>query len=184
MDTSNLINLGLFILTALGLAVTIWQAFDARSSRDKAQQASRDAAEHERAAIGAAQRSATAAELSAQEHRRSADALERQATIAEAGAYLSEKWLLEPLGDESIDQKWKVTNQTGEDVTSVTLGTPNGFNEQWIKPENDGPIDLARNESTYFTFLRRATSPTSATIWIFWTPADGSMQKQFVKSIP
>lgn len=184
MDTSNLINLGLLIVTAIGLALTVWQAFDARSSRDKAQMASRNAAEHERAALGAAQRSATAAELSAQEHRRSADALERQATIAETSAYPSEKWLLESLGHESMDQRWKVTNQTGEDVTSVTLGTPNGLNEQWIKPENNDPIDLGRNESTYFTFLRRVTSPTSATIWVFWTPADGSIQRQFVKPIP
>lgn len=184
MDTSNLINLGLLILTGLGFALTVWQAFDARTSRDKAQQASRDAAEHESAALAAARRSASAAELSAQEQRRSADALERQATIAEASAYPSEKWLLEPLEDASIDQKWKVTNQTGEDVTSVTIGTPNGYGEQWIKPDSEAPIDVARNESTYFTFLRRHTSPTSATIWIFWTPADGSQQKQFVKSIP
>lgn len=184
MDTSNLINLGLLILTAFGFALTVWQAFDARASRDKALQASRNAAEHESAALGAAERSAGAAELSAQEQHRSANALERQTTIAEASAYPPEKWLFEPLGDESIDQKWKVTNQTGEDVYRMTLGTPSGFNEQWIKPENEGPIDLARNESTHFTFLRRHTSPTSATIWIFWTPADGSPQKQFVKSIP
>lgn len=184
MDTSNLINLGLFVLTALGLATTVWQAIDARSSRNEAQQASRDAADHERSALGAAQRSASAAELSVQEQRRSADALERQTTIAETIANPPEKWLLEPLGDGLGDQKWKVTNYTGGDVTGVMLGTPNGYGEKWIIPESEGPIDLARNESTYFTFQRGDTSPTSATVWIFWTPADGSTQNRFVKSIP
>lgn len=58
MELSNIVNLGLFLLTAVGLGLTAWQALDARGARDDAQKARDAAREHEKAALDAAQQSA------------------------------------------------------------------------------------------------------------------------------
>ena len=60
----------------------------------------------------------------------------------------------------------------------VSIGTPDGFNEQWIKPDVEEAADVPRGESIFFTFIRRLSSPPSRTIWVIWTPADGSAQKK------
>lgn len=75
MDTSNVINLGLMFVTAIGVLVAIYQAKQANEARRDAQAASEQAAVHKRAAV-------YAAELSAFEAGRSADAMEWQTAMA------------------------------------------------------------------------------------------------------
>ncbi|WP_147436696.1 hypothetical protein [Microbacterium telephonicum] len=58
MDASNIINLGLLFVTAIGVFVAIYQAKEARAARNDAQASSESAADHERAALAAAQKSA------------------------------------------------------------------------------------------------------------------------------
>jgi hypothetical protein len=70
MDASNWINLGIMLLTGLGVVVAAQQAGYARGS-------AREAAEHEQAALQAAVDSANA-------HQRSAVALEKANALAEA----------------------------------------------------------------------------------------------------
>ena len=174
---SVIVNLGLFAASVVA-AIIAWRSVsDARQARD-------EAAAHERNALDAATRSASAAEVAAQHHERTADTLERQTALLESAALLREDWVLEAVTDSNSDQRWKATNTTGYDVMHVSIGTPDGFNEQWIKPEVDEPVDVARGESVFFTFIRHLSSPSSRTIWLFCTPADGSSQKQFVRTIP
>lgn len=73
---SNTINMGLFLLTAVGLLITLFQAADARKSKS-------EAADHEQAALQAAEKSAAAAESSADSQQRAASALGRQAEAQE-----------------------------------------------------------------------------------------------------
>lgn len=174
---SVIVNLGIFAATVIA-AIIAWRSVnDARQARD-------EAATHERKALDAADRSATAAEAAAQHQERTADALERQTDLLESAATIPDDWILETHSNSPGDQRWQATNNTGYDVRNVSIGTPEGYNERWIKPERDGPIDVARGESIYFTFIRRVSSPASRTIWILWTPADGSPQKKFVRTIP
>jgi hypothetical protein len=183
VDQSNIINLGLFVLTGVAVLLSAREANSAKKAREAADAANAAAAEHAKAALVAAERSASASEQAASEHVRIADAAERQAAVAESTASVPELWVFDALTDASIDQRWRVTNATGENVTSVTLGTPAGTDEQWIVPEDADLRDVANGESVYFTFIRRLSSPSTATVWVHWTPADGSAQKQFTKSI-
>ena len=174
---SVIVNLGIFIATVIA-AVIAWRSVnDARQARD-------EASGHERTALDAATRSASAAEVAVRHHERTADTLEKQTALLESAAMNHEEWALEALTDASIDQRWKVTNKTGYDVMHVSIGTPDGVNEQWIKPDEEETADVPRGGSIFFTFIRRLSSPTSRTIWVVWTPADGSAQKKFVKTIP
>ncbi|GAA1224493.1 hypothetical protein [Rhodoglobus aureus] len=184
MDASNWINLGLLVLTAAGLVATIIQAVAARRARDEATESSISAECHEKKALAASQRSAAASEAAVAEHRRVATALERQASLAEKQAKRQDPWTLTALGDESMDQLWRVTNSTGENVQHVSISTPAGFEENWIKPAAEFWDEVANGDSIEFTFVRRLSSPNTRTIWVFWTPADGSKQKQFTRSIP
>ena len=72
----------------------------------------------------------------------------------------------------------------GRDVViHVSIGTPDGFNEHWIKPDAEAAVDVPRGGSLFFTFIRRLSSPMSRTIWVLWTRANGSAQKKFVTTI-
>ena len=174
---SMIVNLGIFVATVIAAVIALRLVNDARQARD-------DASAHERTALDAAARSASAAEVAVRHHERTADTLEKQTALLESAATHREEWALEALTDASIDQRWKATNKTGDDVTHVSIGTPDGFNEQWIKPDTEETDDVPRGGSIFFTFIRRLSSPTSRTIWVNWTPADGSAQKKFVKTIP
>jgi hypothetical protein len=109
--------------------------------------------------------------------------LEKQTALLESAATHREEWTLEPLTDASIDQRWKATNKTGYDVMHVSIGTLDGSNEQWILPDEEAVVDVPRGGNIFITFVRRLSSPTSRTIWVFWTPADGSAQQKFVTTI-
>lgn len=116
-------------------------------------------------------------------YERTADTLEKQTALLESAATHREEWTLEPLTDASIDQRWKAMNKTGYNVTHVSIGTPDGFNEQWILPGEEAVVDVPRGGSIFFSFVRRLSSPTSRTIWVLWTPADGSAQQKFVTTV-
>ena len=118
-----------------------------------------------------------------QHHERTADTLEKQTALLGSAATHREEWALEPLTDASVDLRWRATNKTGYDVMHVSIGTPDGFNEQWIKPDVEEAADVPRGGSIFFTFVRRLSSPTSQTIWVLWMPAAGSAQKKFVTTI-
>ena len=116
-------------------------------------------------------------------HERTADTLEKQTALLESAATYREEWALEPLTNPSIDQRWKATNKTGYDVMHVSIGTPDGFNEHCIMADEEAAVDVPRGGSIFFTFIRPLSSPTSRTIWVLWTPTDGSAQKKFVTII-
>ena len=115
-------------------------------------------------------------------YERTADTLEKQTVLLELAATHREEWALEPLTDPSVDQRWKATNKTGYDVMHVSIGTPDGFNEHWIKPDEEAAVDVPRGGSIFFTFIRRHSSPTSRTNWVLWTPAEGSAQKKMLET--
>ncbi len=184
-----IINLGVFA-GGIVAAIIAWRAVrDAQTARDDAKHHEAEALAASKlsaasaAASAAAQRdAANAAARSSDAHTRSAAALERQTAIAEASAQKVDPWLFEPLGDMATDQPWRVTNKTGENVRGVQLGTPDGFNEQWVELSTD-PVDLERNAHVTFTWLHRYTSPSSAVVWVFWVDGMGERQK-FTKTIP
>ena len=184
MSTSNWINLGLLALTAIGLLVTLTQAFSARKARKDAKLANESAAKHERAALDTSERSAAASEDAANEYKRLADYVGRQTALAEERALPREPWIFEPLGDDRSDQKWRVTNATGDNVLWVSIGTPEGSGERWIEPDEEIWEDVERGATIEFTFVRRLTSPTSRTIWVIWAPPDGSEQVKYLHTIP
>ena len=171
-----IVNLGILIATVIAAVIALRSVNDARQARD-------EASAHELTALDAAARSALAAEVAVRHHERTADTLEKQTALLESAATHREEWALEPLTDASIDQRWKATNKTGYDVMHVSIGTPDGFNEQWIMPDEEAVVDVPRAGSIFFTFVRRLSSPTSRTIWVLWTSADGSAQQKFVTTI-
>ena len=79
-----IMNFGLFAASVVA-AIIAWRSVsDARQARD-------EAADHERNALDAATRSASAAEVAAQHHERTADTLERQTALLESAALLREE---------------------------------------------------------------------------------------------
>lgn len=66
METSNVINLVLVLVTGIGVLMTAWQALDARAARDEARAARDEASAHEQSAARSAFRSAEALEKNAE----------------------------------------------------------------------------------------------------------------------
>jgi hypothetical protein len=176
MDVATIINFGIFVATVIA-AIIAWRGVrDAQSARDAARG-------YEEAALAASRSAAAAAEESAVEHRRAADALERQVALAESAAEIRQPWEFEALSDSTSDQLWMVKNVSGEYAYNVHLGSPDGFDEVWLELPGEAIDSVAPGETIQFTFRRRLSSPKSATVWVFWTPADGSEQKQFTETI-
>ncbi len=177
MDVATIIiNLGIFVATVIA-AIIAWRGVrDAQSARD-------DAKGYEQAALAASQSAAAAAERSVAEHKRAADALERHVALAESAAEVHRPWEFEAISDPSSDQVWLVKNVSGEYAYNVYLGGPAGVDERWLELPADAIDSVATGESIRFTFRRRLTSPQSATVWVFWTPPDGSAQKQLTETI-
>lgn len=140
-----IVNLGIFIASVIAAIIALRSVNDARQARD-------EASAHERTAT----RSASAAEVAVRHHERTADTLERQTALLESAATHREDWALEALTDASIDQQWKATNKTGDDVMHVSIGTPDGFNEQWIRLDAEEAVDVPRGGSIFFTFISTA----------------------------
>ncbi|WP_210506104.1 hypothetical protein [Naasia sp. SYSU D00057] len=172
MDQSNVINLGLFLLTAVGVLVSCWQALDARRARNDARVASADAERHEQAALDAARRSALAAEESASASTRSADASERIAAAVEMTATPPRPWLLEYEGGE----RWKAINNTGVNVDFVAV---TGKPQAWVVPDTEVPRDVAAGESISFRLPKRLNSPSSVTVKVVWRNPDMTGDEYF-----
>lgn len=159
MDLTNLINLGLLGVTAVGVWVAILQAKHATEAKDKA-------AGHEMRALEASESAAASAAEAVAEHRRAADALTRQAEAAEA-ALPRKEWLIERLSTE----RWKVTNRTGENVEFVAIGgRPDGY----LQVEGPDLANVGDGQSAYFQFGGGFGDPSSLNVKIAWRRADGS----------
>jgi hypothetical protein len=181
MDVSNLINLGIFLLTGLALWVTILQAREARTQRNAADSAKTEAAGHAAAALDAASRSATAAERAASEQARAADALEQQVEIARDALPLTEPWLFRTSDSADLDQRWRIENRTGEAVTRVSIRSP--YIGTWVQPNEVEVGYVEPGASVGFTFVRRFSSPSEAVVTVVWTPLSGAGEKEFTQRI-
>lgn len=169
MDSSNWINLGILVVAAIAALIAWLGVRDARKARDSAR-------EYEQSDADTAKQSAT-------EHKRTADALERQAAVAEAAAEIRPLWEFSTLDAPTSDQRWTVKNISGEHAYNVHLGSPSGFDADWLELPGGTEDAVAPGATIAFTFLRRLSSPTSATVSVFWTSRDGSPQKQFTETI-
>jgi hypothetical protein len=183
VDSSVIVNIALLVVTMIGVVIAFLQAREARAARDDARTASAEAYRHEQRTLRAAENAAQSAQDSADAHRRIAEASEARLELERASRSPSESWTFRPLGDGNSDQRWMVTNNSDETALWVTLATPNGFNERWIQPESNELETVAPGESVYFTFIRRLSSPSTAVVWVLWSPSDGSAQKQLAKTI-
>lgn len=171
-----MINFGIFLLTGVALWVATLQARDARTQRDAADTASAAAAQHEAAALEAARRSASASERVAREQARAADALEKQVALSEFAAQKTDPWLLEALSPSNMDQRWRIENCTGDTALSVKISGP------WIDTVHEIDQEVGPGMSTYFTFIRRLSSPSHTTVMITWFLPSGTHRK-FTKHI-
>ncbi|TFC65926.1 hypothetical protein E3T25_08830 [Cryobacterium sandaracinum] len=153
MNQSSIINLGLLLITAIGVGVTAWQAVDARHARDDAR-AARDAAqEHETVALRASADSASAAA-------RSAEALEQRNAI-ELSKIATDPWSL-----SSIGSKYELRN-ISKDVMHVVSVDELGEGNDITLFEHDLQ-DVGPGESIYFDYSKTFASPASTTLHVSW----------------
>lgn len=159
MDPSNIINLALLLVTAVGVLVAILAAVDARKSKS-------DASTYEQRALQASRDAASAAE-------RSAAALERQAAAAEAGLQ-KEPWLVTPTSNK---HRWKITNNTGNAASLVRVtGKPPGH--LTVEGQFEGGFfDVPKGESVFISFGGGFTDPSYLDISIDWKDVRGSGDK-------
>ncbi len=177
---SNTINLGLFLLTALGLLITLWQSNEARVARDKADEheaaalaASNDSAAAATRSADAATRSADAAVRSAAAHDRTAEALERQAAVAERSV-TPEAWSFR----EISKGRWELKNTSGTNVDFVSVtGIPDGY----LSPEDGitSPRDVKRGQSIVYQFGGGLSDPSSLNVKIVWRDIKRVGQEDF-----
>ncbi|THG33001.1 hypothetical protein [Naasia lichenicola] len=192
------------VVIAAAAAMFAWvQANIANSARKDALEAQREATEQAKKALEAAaesasaatrsadaaekstreqERAATAAEGSLEHQRRAADALAEQAELIREAGKPKVLWEFEALSDKSQDQKWRVINRTGGVAMHVQLGSPAGYDEEWlVLPQEARTLDAG--EEIVFTFKRRYTSPSSAVVWVMWVPPDGSKMRKHAETI-
>lgn len=157
-----IIELGLFAATVIA-AIVAWRGVkDARDARDDAQGA---AVEANKIALQVA--SATT---------RTAEAQERIAAAAERPSI--EPWLVEQMSAH----RWKVTNNTGQNVDFVSLGSrPDGVIHTEHRAEV--PQNVGRGESLYFGFGGGMADPPSMNLKVVWRDVAGDGQEWF-RSIP
>ena len=153
MNQSSIINLGLLLITAIGVGVTAWQAVDARRARDDAR-AARDAAqEHETVALRASADSASAAA-------RSAEALEQRNAI-ELSKIPTDPWSL-----SSIGSKYELRNISKVIMHVVSVDELGEGNDITLF-EHDLQ-DVGPGESIYFDYSKTFASPASTTLHVSW----------------
>lgn len=153
MDQSNIINLGLLLITAIGVGVTARQALDARRARDDARAAKDAAQEHETVSLRASVDSASAAA-------RSAEALEQRNAI-ELSKIPTDPWSL-----SSIGSKYELRN-ISKDVMHVVSVDELG-EENDITLFDDDLQDVGPGESIYFDYSKTFASPASTTLHVSW----------------
>lgn len=152
MNTSNWINLGILLLTGIGVVVAVRQAAHARMS-------AREAKEHEQAALRAAVDSASA-------HRRSADALEEANALALA-QHAPPKWLVTQVGRSKSTDKFRVDHHgpgVAYDVRIDVLDWPKGF----VHTEGLPRETLAPGLAFSFSLMRLMGVPSDPTLILYW----------------
>lgn len=155
MDATNIINIGLLLVTAIGVFGAIYQAKEARAARNDAQASSESAADHERAALAAAQQSAA-------EAARSAAALEEANDIARQ-SLPRDPWNLV----QHPKNKYELRNDSTETLWSVGLDEVS--DQQDITPFVKLPIpQLHPGESIFFDYSKSFASPASTTVIVSW----------------
>lgn len=154
VDVSNVINLTLVAVTAVGVGLAFWQALDARHARDEARRARDAAKDHEDRALAAAENSASAAG-------RSAIALE-EANVLTRSQIPTDPWELTKQGKE----RYEVRNVSGEVMFAVDLDDLGGAND--ITPFDDLPKDVGPNESLFFIYSKTFASPAQTTLQVSW----------------
>ncbi|MCI2958213.1 hypothetical protein MN032_10940 [Agromyces atrinae] len=165
MDFSNWLNLGLLLITAVGVWVAIKQAREAHESRDSA-------AQHEAAALESAKQAASAAEDSAREHRRAADALERQNELVE-GAQTPADWsmrLQQP-------HRWQFTNTSKVSALHTRVEV---LSDASVQMEGDSPRTIAPGQSFFVQFGGSAADPSNADIAIVWETSADELKREYL----
>lgn len=158
MDTTNQINLGLLIVTAITAGVAIWAAVTAGKSRKDAARASDAAGEHERAA------NVARAESSA--------ALTRVADLIEQQTEAMPDWVPESQGGGHL--RWDVINRTGGIVTA-RLEFPDQGPEHELAATDGGLFDdfLDPGEGLGFTWKRFGPAPGRVVrVNVIWTKGE------------
>lgn len=170
MDASNIINLSLLLVTAIGVFVAIYQAKEARAARNDAQASSASAAEHERAALAAAEKSAS-------EAGRSASALE------EANEIARQSLPRDPLTLITHDwHKHEIRNDSSDTLWGVSLIQADGGDD--VSPYVEMPVlQLAPGESILFGYEKTFDSPASTTIVVSWGYPDTTERKTWRRTI-
>ncbi|GAB3845113.1 hypothetical protein [Nesterenkonia populi] len=170
MDSSNIVNLGLLAVTAVGVLVAIYQAKEARAARNDAQDARDDAQAHEKAALAASQESASAAG-------RSAVALEEANEIARQ-TLPRDPWKL----IQHTKNKYELRNDSPNTLWAVSVIQADGGND--ITPFEDMPIDqLHPGTSIYLDYSKSFASPATATIMVSWGFPDSTEQKTWRRTL-
>lgn len=155
MDQSNIINLGLLLVTAIGVGVTAWQALDARRARDEARDARDAAQEHETVALRASIDSASAAA-------RSAEALEQRNAI-ELAKIPTDAWSVANEGN-----KYELRNVSKHVMYAVYVNDLGKANDITLYNDNDDGRNVGPGESVYFDYSRQINSPASTTLQVTW----------------
>lgn len=170
MAASNIINLGLLFVTAIGVFVAIYQAKEARAARNDAQASSNSAAEHERAALTAAQKSAA-------EAGRSAAALEEANEIARQ-SLPRDPWKL----IQHTKNKYELRNDSAETLWGV--GLDEASDQQDVTPFTDVPVpQLHPGESVFFHCSKTLASPASTTIIVSWRFPDAHERQTWRRTL-
>lgn len=159
MSTANLIALGAFLLAAVSALIALWQAGVASRARADAQAARDDAADHEKAALRAAQDAASAATRSAAEAKRTADALE-EANELTRSLLPTERWEYEHVGGV----RHCVRNLSGGLLTAVTAFAAIERDYDRVRMEGDNPRDVLNGESVYFTVMQAMSLPPATVV--------------------
>jgi hypothetical protein len=156
MDLSLVINIGLTLITAIGVAVAATQARDARSARDEARQARNEAKEFERRAV-------TASEVSASAAQRSATALEKQVELQIAQTP-TDPWKVIFRGGG----KYELNNCTKLSMFAVDIADLAGGND--ITLFDVGALDeVGAGQSAFFDYSKTFESAPQITMQVTWS---------------
>jgi hypothetical protein len=155
VDQSNVINLALMGITAIGVIVAVVQAKHARDDAKESKESSKSAREQ-------ADRSTRAAEVSAGAEQRTASALEEIVALTKS-QIPTDPWLLTKIGPT----KYEVRNISKETMFAVVIDELGEGDD--ITPYEDEPThDVGPGESLYFGYVKRIVSPPQTTVQISW----------------
>ncbi|WP_084075269.1 hypothetical protein [Demequina sp. NBRC 110052] len=164
MNASNWINLGIMLLTAIGVVVAANQA---RSARTSASQASG----HERAALESARESAAA-------QKRVATALEESNELARSSQKKT-RWGL------SVEDKdaWRLTNQGPGSVSNVELKVLEA-DPGLVHSETFPKDELEEGLSGTFRIFRHMGMATDLTLAIAWDDPEAGTRVTVKTTLP